>query len=43
MKIEGLELNVELEELYLSHNGIEVLENVEHLVRPFAKGEKLDM
>lgn len=32
MKIEGLEHNVELEELYLSHNGIEVLENVEHLV-----------
>lgn len=31
--MEGLEHNVALEELYLSHNGIEHLENFAHLVR----------
>lgn len=31
--MEGLEKNVALEELYLSHNGIEQLEGFAHLVR----------
>lgn len=38
MTIEGLEHNLALEELYLSHNGIEKLENVEHLVRSLTCG-----
>jgi hypothetical protein len=34
--ITGFANNVELEELYLSHNGIEKIENIEHLVRVVA-------
>lgn len=33
LRIEGLEANTQLEELYLSHNGIEKIENLAHLVR----------